>query len=58
LKHCGVIPARESVDEEPSGNDLPRAAARVAMYCRLGGDWVDASRLYRVNTASMVPVAL
>jgi hypothetical protein len=40
VKRSGVIPARESVDEGPSGNDLPRAAARVAMRCRPAGAWL------------------
>jgi hypothetical protein len=40
LKRRGVIPARESVNEGPSGNDLPQAAARAAMHCRPGGEWV------------------
>jgi hypothetical protein len=40
LKRSGVIPACESVDEDPSGNDLPQAAARVAMRCRPAGAWV------------------
>src|SRR5882724_5272828 len=46
LKSRGVVPARESVDEGPSGNDLPRPA-RTAMRCRRGGELL-ASHLVRM----------